>query len=62
MYSAISKLLLPVIASMPLKPLMLDLFGRLLPSIVPMPEFVTHGGFPMNNMLLLRLSEGIIAL
>lgn len=47
--SQISKLLLPVIASIPRRSSMLDFFGRFAPLIEESSEFVTQGGFPIKR-------------
>ncbi|WP_288985508.1 hypothetical protein [uncultured Treponema sp.] len=47
--SQISKLLLPVIASIPRRSSMLDFFGRFAPLIEESSEFVTQGGFPIKK-------------
>ena len=47
MYSAMSKLPFPVIASSPLWRLKFDFLGKFLESIALNSEFVTHGGLPI---------------
>ena len=49
-YSQISKLLAPVIASIPFNPLKLALTGKLVEPRVDRVLFVTHGGFPRTRI------------
>jgi len=44
-----SKLLLPVIASIPRRSFKFSFTGTFDPSIEATPEFVTHGGLPINK-------------
>ena len=49
-YSQMSKLLAPVMASMPFKRLKLDFTGELSERKMESALFVTHGGLPMINI------------